>query len=60
MEAKVLGCEILPFYWRYPDPSHWKIFDNADAAKMLQHALELIEEDGHSVNCFDFPEYKML
>ena len=60
MEAKVLGCEILPFYWRYPDPSHWKILDNVDAARMLQHALELIEEDGHSVNCFDFPEYKMI
>ena len=60
MEAKVLGCEILPFYWRYPDPSHWKILDNADAAKMLQEALDMIEADGHSVNCFDFPAYKLL
>ena len=60
IEAKTLGCEILPFYWRYPDPSHWKVLDNEDAAKMLQKALDMIKQDKHSVNCFDFPEYKAL
>lgn len=60
LEAKVLGCEVLPFYWRYPDPDHWVVLDNEDAAKLLQKALDMIKEDGHSVNCYDFPEYRVL
>lgn len=41
IEAKILGCDVLPFDPRYPDPSIWKVLDNKGAAVMLQ---ELIDE----------------
>ncbi len=44
IEAKALGCEILPFDKRYPDPSVWKILDNKHAAKMLQLELDKIDK----------------
>lgn len=58
LEGMVLGCEIKPFYRAYPDPSYWKVMDNKDAAVLLQQALDMVERDGHSVNCFEFPEYR--
>lgn len=39
IEARVLGCEILPFDERYPDPSLWKVLDSREAAVMLQDML---------------------
>ena len=39
IEARVLGCEILPYDTRFPDPSRWKVLDNKDAAKILQEEL---------------------
>ena len=44
VETKVLGCEVLPYDPRYPDPSIWQIVDNREAAAMLQKALD--ERDG--------------
>lgn len=46
IEARVLGCEILPYDDRYPDPSVWKVLDNKDAAKMLQLELDKIDKGG--------------
>lgn len=46
IEAKVLGCEVLPFDSRYPDPSIWKILDNKDAAKLLQAEIDKIDKRG--------------
>lgn len=43
IEAKVLGCEVLPYDPRYPDPSLWTIVDNAEAAAILQHELDAIQ-----------------
>lgn len=43
LEAKVLGCEVLPYDKRYPDPSVWKVVDNKDAAKILQKELDRID-----------------
>lgn len=60
IEGMILGCKIRPFFWRYMDPSIWKILDNRDAAKLLQRALDMIEDDGHSVNCLDLIEYNKL
>lgn len=40
IEAKALGCEILPYDPRYPDPERWKVIDNLEAAKMLQEELD--------------------
>ena len=46
IEAKVLGCEILPYDPRFPDPERWKVLDNRDAAVILQKQLDLIDGDG--------------
>lgn len=40
LEAKVLGCEVLPYDKRFPDPDRWKVLDNKDAAVMLQDILD--------------------
>ena len=46
IEAKALGCEILPFDHRFPDPSIWKVVDNCEAAEMLQRELDKIDKKG--------------
>ena len=43
LEAKVLGCEVLPYDDRFPDPSIWEVLDNKDAAKILQQKLDEID-----------------
>lgn len=44
IEAKVLGCKVLPFDRRFPDPDRWQVLDNADAVPILQARLDEIEE----------------
>ena len=44
IEAKALGCEILPFSPRFPDPNIWQVLDNHDAVKLLQSMLDEIDE----------------
>lgn len=39
IEAKILGCQILRYDIRFPDPDFWQVLDNKDAAKMLQEML---------------------
>lgn len=43
IEAKILGCEILPFDPRYPDPEIWRVLDSYDAAKILEAKLTQID-----------------
>lgn len=43
IEGKILGCEILPYDERFPDPSIWKIMDNSEAVPLLQKALDEVE-----------------
>ena len=43
IEAKVLGCKILPYDPRFPDPVRWKVYDNKQMAKMLQKELDEID-----------------
>lgn len=43
IEARILGCEVLPYDDRFPDPSVWKVLDNRDAAAMLQKVLDGID-----------------
>lgn len=43
IEAKILGCEVLPYDVRYLDPQMWKVIDNKDAAKILQKKLDVID-----------------
>lgn len=40
IEARVLGCEILPYDPRYPDVDRWEVIDNLEAAKILQEELD--------------------
>lgn len=42
IEAKALGCSILPYDPRYPDPERWEVIDNLDAAEMLQKELDTL------------------
>lgn len=44
VEAMILGCEVLPFDERYPDPSIWKIYDSKQAARKLQRELNKIDK----------------
>ena len=43
IEAMILGCEVLPYDERYPDPSIWKVVDNREAARTLQSILDEID-----------------
>lgn len=40
IEARMLGCEILPYHPRFQDPDQWQIYDSRDAAKDLQRLLD--------------------
>lgn len=46
IEAKVLGCEVLPYDPRFPNPEVWQILDNKDAAKILQKELDKYDKPG--------------
>lgn len=51
LEAKILGCEILPYDSRYPDPSIWVVLDNSEVIPMLQKELDKLEvKNGSNVN----------
>lgn len=44
IEAKVLGCEVLPYDERFTDPDRWQIIDNEQAAVILQRILDEIDK----------------
>lgn len=43
IEAKALGCNVLPYDSRYPDPEIWQVLDNKEAAKILQAEIDKID-----------------
>lgn len=43
LEARALGCEVLAYDPRFPDPEVWQVLDNKDAAAMLQKELDKID-----------------
>ena len=43
IEARALGCEVMPYDPRFPDPSIWKVVDNSEAAELLQERLNEID-----------------
>lgn len=43
IEAKILGCKILRYDPRYPDPSIWKVLDTFEAIKILQKEVDKID-----------------
>lgn len=44
IEAKILGCEVLPYDRRFPDPDFWQVIDSREAARMLQDILDEVDE----------------
>ena len=46
LEAKALGCEVLPYDPRFPDPDVWRVMDNREAAAILQGQLDFIDGRG--------------
>lgn len=46
IEAKALGCEVLPYDPRFPDPSVWKVMDSSEAIPILQRELDRIDGKG--------------
>lgn len=45
IEAKVLGCDVLSYDSRFPDPSIWEVLDYTDAIKLLQNELDKIDKE---------------
>ena len=43
IEAKALGCNILPYDKRFPDVDRWQVLDNQEASKILQKELDKID-----------------
>lgn len=43
IQAKILGCKVLPHETNFPDSRFWKIIDNKEAAKMLQEMIDEID-----------------
>ena len=43
IEAKILGCEVLPYDERFPNPDVWTVLDSKMAAKILQSQLDIID-----------------
>lgn len=43
IQAKILGCKVLPHETNFPDSSVWKVIDNRESAKMLQKMLDEID-----------------
>ena len=44
IEAKILGCKVLPYDPRFPNPDVWKVIDTMDAVKALQEKLDELEK----------------
>ena len=49
IEAKVLGCKLLPLESRYSCDNVGKVLDNKQAAKILQRELNKIDKGGKNV-----------
>lgn len=44
LEAKVLGCNVLPYDSRFPDPSVWVVRDIKQNAALLQKLIDNIDK----------------
>ena len=43
IEARVLGCEVIPYHPNFRDRDLWHVLDSRDAARMLQEELDRID-----------------
>lgn len=55
IEAKALGCEVLPYDPRFPDPDRWQVIDNLEAARILQLKLDEIDHPEKFESIEDIP-----
>ena len=45
IEAKILGCNVLPYDSRYPDPSVWVVRDIKQNAAILQKLIDKLDKN---------------
>lgn len=43
IEAKILGCKVLPYDDRFPNPKRWRVIDSSQAVEILQKKLDKME-----------------
>ena len=43
IEARILGCKVLPYDERFPNPDVWAVVDNKVAARKLQGILAMVD-----------------
>lgn len=60
IEAKILGCEILPYDPRFQSVDIWKALPYEGAAKLLQRALDDIEAGADHIDCTKYDFYESL
>ena len=46
IEAKILGCNVLPYDKRFPNTDIWQVLDNKEASILLQKELDRIDGYG--------------
>ena len=49
IEAKVLGCEVLPYDPRFPYPDIWEVRDTLDVVPVLQSILDDVDGEAHAI-----------
>ena len=55
LEARCLGCRILPYDPRFPDANVWKVRDCRDMVKVLQNKIDRIDNVIDKENKSKFP-----
>lgn len=43
IQAKILGCKVLPHETNFPDRGFWRVIDNKESAKTLQKLIDEID-----------------
>lgn len=43
IQAKILGCKVLPHETNFPDSGFWRVIDNKESAKTLQKLIDEID-----------------
>ena len=60
IEARLLGAQILAYDPRFPQTSIWKAIDYEGACRLLQRAIDDIEEGASYVDCTKYDFYESL
>ena len=60
LEAKVLGCQVLAYDPRFPDPDVWKIVNVDEAINLLQWELDKIDGKNPKPYVIDTNNYRYV